>query len=398
MAVIVAGSLGLYFGIWHKNTCPYACCFDEEYAPKYCPEGFACESNACIKMSFVSVSGTDFSLDKEKYHFIGAFSFPTLTHLIYYPNWTLDKLSTNEAAIDQYLNSLVDLKIEVIRFFGFGRYEIQIQKDAGVAESENSNWDRLDYLIKACEKRGIKIVFNLWDYWDYGSSGTIPQNYEYWNDTRIKTTMEKIVSRYKDSPAIFAWELLNEGDLNFAREESTQEKMYEWVKETSEYVKSLDPKHLVSTGFSGEYLREDYFLAPKPEGVYESGRKFMIKLYGLPSLDFICFHAYGGPIDEMTDASYYNDEWKEQMTWYLEETVKIGQEIGKPILHEEWGVMKQVGEPTRSEIYRYMLDFFTENNISNFFNGWGNDEANMNIYVGDTETDIVSQSIKTWNK
>lgn len=395
--IVIAVSISCYYR-WSKNeACPYACCVSAKWQEKICADGLYCSNNACLKNKEVRVNGPDFIFDKTKYNFIGAFTFPTLTHLVYYPDWSLDNFSSNEEAIDEYLNSLIDMNIEVIRFFGFGQYEIEIQKNGNVVNFEEPNWSRLDYLLEECEKRGLKIIFNLWDYWDYQEAGAIQKRYEYWQDTRIKQVITKIVNRYKTSPAIFAWEIINEGDCLGLRDEADRIQIYSWIKEISAFIKTIDSNHLVSTGFTGEALRESYFNEYNDQDKYPAIRQFLLELYQLPSLDYLSFHAYGGNIDKMTDSSYYNIEWKKQMAWYIDETFKIGQEVGKPILHEEWGVMKEVGEPMRTEVYQYMLYLYAQNKICNLFNGWGDDEANMMIFKGDNETGVISQAITLWN-
>ena len=107
------------------------------------------------------------------------------------------------------------------------------------------------------------------------------------------------------------------------------------------------------------------------------------------------FHSYGGNIDNMTDGSWYDEDWFQQMSWYISKTVTIQNDVGKPMIHEEWGVQRQVGDETRLDVYSYMLAFFEENGINNIFNGWGDETEpeSMMIYLNDDA--IVSQIRET---
>lgn len=72
-----------------------------------------------------------------------------------------------------------------------------------------------------------------------------------------------MVTRYKDSPAIMAWELANEprcgadGTRNLpASDDCSPKLLNDWVDEMSTYIKSLDPHHLVTWGGEGDFNRD----------------------------------------------------------------------------------------------------------------------------------------------
>jgi len=56
--------------------------------------------------------------------------------------------------------------------------------------------------------------------------------------------------KYKDDPTIFAWELANEPR---ARSDTSTTVLNNWIGEMSAYVKSIDSKHLVTSGVDGGY-------------------------------------------------------------------------------------------------------------------------------------------------
>lgn len=103
------------------------------------------------------------------------------------------------------------------------------------------------------------------------------------------------MTRYKNSPAVFAWELTNEprcgGDpvRNLPRGPNCNPALVsEWVKEISAYIKSLDPLHLVTVGDEG------FFNQPgKGDWAYNGTDGVDTEAFTkLKTIDFGTFHAY----------------------------------------------------------------------------------------------------------
>ena len=306
------------------------------------------------RSGFVSANGTEFTLGGELFRFVGAHTFPALTDQICFhnPSW--------HAGIDKYLASLEPLGVSVIRFFAAGPYNVRASR------REEPDWQRLDHLVERCEARGVKILWCLWDYWNYDIAWPPGGLYRFWEDPLVERTLTTMVNNYRNSPAIFAWQLINEPDLHTINDDF--DILFKWTREMSERVKALDPDHLVTTGYSGETIREWYF---DRRELYTRIRDRLLEVYSLPTIDFATFHGYGGPADEMTSASWFGEEWRRQMTWYVDDSLAIGAEVDKPVIHEEWGFQRQLGEPLRTELYRFMMDLFLSRGVDNVFNGWG---------------------------
>ena len=62
----------------------------------------------------------------------------------------------------------------------------------------------------------------------------------------------EIVSRYKNSSTIFAWELVNEPRANgyptIARPNTTTAELTKWFADQSAYIKTIDSYHMVCIG------------------------------------------------------------------------------------------------------------------------------------------------------
>lgn len=117
----------------------------------------------------------------------------------------------------------------------------------------------------------------------YGTSKTT-----WYTDSRVQTQykayISAVVSRYKSSDAVFAWELANEPRCNGC----SPSVITQWATTISAYIKSLDSTHLVTLGDEG-------FMNGGGDGSYPyttgEGIDFAANLK-VPNLDFGVFHLY----------------------------------------------------------------------------------------------------------
>jgi mannan endo-1,4-beta-mannosidase len=226
----------------------------------------------------------------------------------------------------------------------------------------------LDFLIREADRRTMKLVVFLNNNWDW--SGGIPQYlawatgkpavglgglpWKEWN--RLHSTFfanEKAMAmfrdyialilnrkntltgrRYRDEPAIMAWQLANEPRPG-ARQED-QEAVYasflKWVDATSAYIHSLDRNHLVSTGSEGNM------------GGLDSDDRFQ-SVHASKGIDYVTFHLWP------RNWSWFNaDQWAET----IEATVRNAQDyaarhiarsdaLDKPVVLEEFGLDRDGG-------------------------------------------------------
>ncbi|MGN0594393.1 MAG: CIA30 family protein, partial [Hominimerdicola sp.] len=272
---------------------------------------------------------------------------------------------------------------------------------------------RLDYVIAEAEKRGLKLIITFTNYWEaFGGMdqyclwmteagyGSFKRNEFYtneimkgWYKDYIKTllnhtnyyTGEKLM----DSEAVFAWELCNEPrvDPNYGNSTSaddmttdmgcTKDVLYNWAKEMSEYVKSIDPYHMVSIGDEGffnygkttaeinEIGVDSYFAFTGDSGVdFE-------KLMTIDTVDFGTPHMYcdqwnmAWKTDSQGISSQIDNGKDDDMDW-LKLHAKAAQEANKPIILEEFGlshknsnIISQSDKSARDPYYQKWMDLIT---------------------------------------
>ncbi|KAJ9134342.1 glycoside hydrolase family 5 protein [Pleurostoma richardsiae] len=134
--------------------------------------------------------------------------------------------------------------------------------------------------------------------------------------------IKTLVNRYKDSPAVFAWELGNEPRCSSGNYTT----ILEWATSTSRYIKSLGPNHMVTTGEEGFFDASDG--VNNGQGVYSGvdGTSFAHNIK-IADINYGTFHLY-------PNWRSYPYSWDN--TWIQEHDV-IGKEAGKPVLLEEYG-------------------------------------------------------------
>jgi mannan endo-1,4-beta-mannosidase len=202
---------------------------------------------------------------------------------------------------------------------------------------------KIDFLIAEAGKRDLRLIIAFLDFWDYtGGSQQIRAWYGrhskdrfFFRDPRpkrdYKNWVRHVVQRvnrltglaYRDDPTIMAWELMNEGN---AKPEALR---LAWTAEMSAYVKSLDPKHLVSSGHANVTSK--------------------LADMSIPTLDFGTWHGY--PLYYGLSVQQFNDA--------IREFCALAVRHKKPVLMEEFGYARS--NPDAAEAYALWLDTVTRN-------------------------------------
>jgi len=279
--------------------------------------------------SFPSASGTNFIIDGKQQYFAG-----TNTYWIGF--------QTNNADVDLVMKNIASSGMKVLRVWGFNDvtsdpgantvyYQSFINGEAKINTGANG-LERLDYVVKSAEEHGIKLIINFVNNWtDYGGMAAyyafagIKSNAEWYvsekAQTQYKAYIKAVVSRYSDSPAIFAWELANEPRCNGCE----LDVLNKWVADSAAYVKSLDSAHMVTTGEEGFGLEGD---GSYPYQFGEGGD--FNATCADPNVDFCVYHLY--PESWGTDAN--GEQWGNE---WIENHAKVCKALGKPCVLEEFG-------------------------------------------------------------
>jgi hypothetical protein len=110
---------------------------------------------------------------------------------------------------------------------------------------------RLDQLLEMADTLGLKVIVTLNDLPDLLYYRPLYTDYP-----RYDAQTAYIVRRYRNNPSILAWDLRNEGDLDYgARGDKAlfpQETVMAWLAHVSQIVRENDPNHLITAGWWGD--------------------------------------------------------------------------------------------------------------------------------------------------
>lgn len=226
----------------------------------------------------------------------------------------------------------------------------------------------LDYLLVELAKRDMTVVLYFNNFWQW--SGGMSQ-YMSWIDGKpmqdpnvtkdwegfmarsasfyksekaqqeYRKTIAKLVNRvntingkaYKDDPVIMSWQLANEPRPGNDKASAEDKKIYvSWIKDTTDFIRSLDAKHLISTG---------------SEGLWGSVRdqQLFIDAHSLPNVDYLTYHMW------IRNWSWFN-QFKPEETWdsawqkaqdYVNSHIDWANQMKKPIVLEEFGLDRDMG-------------------------------------------------------
>lgn len=328
-----------------------------------------------VPSGFAYAQGTRFMLDGSPFYYAGTNCY----YLTFKP----------QEAVDNVLKDAEAMGLKVIRVWGNldvgvktgttdsegkpvftnnndgsgekdGIYFQYFDKDLGkpVINYGEDGLQKLDYALYQAEKHGIKLLITFTNYWDaFGGMGqyvkwaqelgiTGLEKEDFYTNETLKGWYKDYISellnhtnvytgkKLKDETSVFAWELSNEPRCK-TDAQCKDNILYNWAKEMSEYVKSIDPNHMVSLGDEGFYN--------KPYGYYDEYTTSNYAFYGAEGVDFeklmtIETLDFGTP-------HLYLDQWgmkhtgtgQDDLLWFRIHGETCA-ELGKPVILEEFGL------------------------------------------------------------
>jgi hypothetical protein len=273
------------------------------------------------------------------------------------------------------LDSLSATGIDVVRVCGCQFWPVEMSKTfAADPAVQGVAWQRFDEMLADCTRHDVRVVLavgfyvGLWPDLANESLHDFVTNPHSRSRQMHDAWLTELVTRYRDNPTVLFWELPNELNLladlapqmknglfdsppsvsprpvvRDARNNLTSDEAAAWMRETATLIKSIDPNHLVGTGFSlprpsawhlwqGSLTRSssmDWTVdTPEQQADY-------IRLMTPEPIDLISIHQYFRPgqpagIDQLVTV------------------LKTGRGLGKPVYVGEMGVDS---EAFKGEIY-----------------------------------------------
>jgi mannan endo-1,4-beta-mannosidase len=327
---------------------------------------------------FVAVRGTQLLRDGAPYHFVGA-------NLWYGCNLAALAEGGDRDRLRRELDLLHSLGIDNLRVLGASEGLGQpntvrppIQPELG--RHDERLLDGLDFLLAEMARRDMLAVVVLNNYWEWsggmaqylswldGVPVPNPVHPEYtWDqfmnfsarfyghaeaNAAFRRYVETLIERrnrytglrYRDDPTIMAWQLANEPRPGRGKPGwRNRETFTSWIGSTADFIRSLDPNHLISLGSEG--LRG---CLGRPE-IY-------LAIHRFDSVDYLTVHLW------ILNWSWY-DPRNHDVTYpeaerlaidYLDQHIAFAEELGKPLVLDEFGIPRDLHSysPTASTTVR----------------------------------------------
>ncbi|WP_298342987.1 cellulase family glycosylhydrolase [uncultured Algibacter sp.] len=141
---------------------------------------------------------------------------------------------------DKFDASIIAKDFKIIRDAGLNSIRIFVPyEDFGKANVKAKKLDKLKQILDLAEAQNLKVVITLFDF--YG-------DYSVLNWTLNQHHAKTIVKAVKDYPALLAWDIKNEPNLDF--KSRTKALVVAWLDNMIALVKSTDTTHPVTIGWS----------------------------------------------------------------------------------------------------------------------------------------------------
>jgi hypothetical protein len=216
---------------------PLATCSDDEIAaalaalPAYQPTD---------DMAFVGLGEGSFVVEDAPFAPRGINYYPSR-----YP-WRRFLLETDAPTLEYELDLLQSAGLNTLRVFLW--HEALFQCSGSGAVPVAAVFRRFDEFIRLAAARGFRLIVTLNDLTDL-------VDYPLYNSPAHSVAQTAfIVERYRQEPAILAWDLRNEGDIDYGSNNANtprfpRQTVLDWLARTSAQVRALQPQQLITAGW-----------------------------------------------------------------------------------------------------------------------------------------------------
>lgn len=325
---------------------------------------------------FVQARGQQFVLNGKRLFVNGANMYYLMT---------LGSYPEGRRLVTEILRESAGLGVTVVRIWAFadGDANYNLQTRPGVYTE--AVFQGLDYAVAEAKKVGIRLILSFVNnYADYGGRkqyATWAQRYagkwnakedDFYTDGTIRqwyrNHIRKVITRvntytrvaYRNEPAIFAWELMNEPRCESDKSGNVLQR---WIQEMARFVKSLDRNHMLEVGLEGFYSSQvapDSIYSQKANPGHPSNYASQfgtdyVRNNLIPGIDFATVHSY--PDSWLPNRSEY-DRRAFMALWIRTHISDAKYKLNKPVLFAEYGKSDRTPGYNPSNRYNDMADMF----------------------------------------
>ncbi|MCX6024414.1 MAG: cellulase family glycosylhydrolase, partial [Chloroflexi bacterium] len=195
---------------------------------------------------FVRASGRSLVLNGKPYKFLGVNRYDLLT----IPNpYRGCGYAWRNPELNQLFTELRTMGVNTVRMSAF-----RLFTDSG------ADFSRFDTILTLARENGIKVIpvlENQWENCTLGGNKTSNWYREGYKQRKegfpvsYKEYVAMVVNKYKNDPTILMWQLMGEAESKDILGAADPQALLAFSKDMSEFVKTLDPNHLVSLGTLG---------------------------------------------------------------------------------------------------------------------------------------------------
>jgi len=318
-----------------RNDTAHGCTFQPN-DPGCHPSDPDCPLGTCRSGDpFVRRSGQSLSLRGAPYGFVGTVSWG----IAWGSRCTVDSMPDHEAALLRTFDDLVDMRVAVLKIWGFQSY-------AGAGGVDYANFERV---IAAARQAGVRLIFVLENHYADCSEGPTRDDAWYAGGHRspygsyalsFPDYARRVVARFRDEPTILAWEIMHE-----ARGEDF-DSMSVLATDLTDAIDETDPNHLIVLGTDN---------GDSPATSRTSDPPNFTILHGHPAIDLIDSH------------DFYDDT---PLTDAQREVSELAVALDKPVFAGATAVSTADESPealvTRAEIVEAKLEAALDSGFAGF--------------------------------